>query len=448
MVRLTPDVNPYSHRQVARIAAPLIISNATVPLLGAVDTAVMGHMDAPDYLAAVAVGSTLFTFLYLGFNFLRMGTTGLAAQAFGRSQNTELRTVLGQGLLSAVVLGALLILFQSALGFTGLRLIGAEGFVEKLAQTYFDIRIWSAPATLCNFVLLGWFIGMQNGRAPLVLLVVITGVNILLDLVFVLGLGMETDGVALASALAEYIGLACGIALLRPILRDNPGAWQREQILDLGRFRKLLSVNTNLLIRTMSLLFTFFFITAQGMRMGPAILAANAVLLNFQHITAYLLDGLANAAEALVGRAVGEGSETGLDQAVRVSLQWSLAVAMAFSIIYLVVGEAVIRLLTGLPEIQLVAAEYLPWMILSPLISVWSFLYDGVYVGATRAREMRNAMLFSTFGVFMPAWYFTQGLHNHGLWLAFTLFMAARGISMAWMYRRMRSSGDLLNDAR
>jgi len=438
-------VNPYSHRQVARIAAPLIISNATVPLLGAVDTAVMGHMDAPDYLAAVAVGSSLFSILYLGFNFLRMGTTGLAAQAFGRAQNTELRTVLAQALLSALVLGAALILLQGLLGSSGLALIGAEGFVEKLAQTYFDIRIWSAPATLCNFVLLGWFIGMQNGRAPLILLVVTTGVNILLDLLFVLGMGMETDGVALASALAEYIGLMCGLALLRPILRDNPGSWQLEQILNLGRFRKLLSVNANLLIRTMSLLFTFFFITAQGMRMGPAILAANAVLLNFQHITAYLLDGLANAAEALVGRAVGEGSESGLDQAVRVSLQWSLAVALFFSAAYLLAGDALIRLLTGLPEIRLVAGEYLPWMILSPLISVWSFLFDGVYVGATRAREMRNTMLVSTFLVFLPAWYFTQGLHNHGLWLAFTLFMAARGLTMGWMYQRMRSNGELLN---
>lgn len=439
-------MNPYSHRQVARIAAPLIISNATVPLLGTVDTAVMGHLDAPDYLAAVAVGSTLFAILYLGFNFLRMGTTGLAAQAFGRAQNTELRTVLAQALLSALVLGAALILLQGLLGSAGLALIGAEGFVEKLAQTYFDIRIWSAPATLCNFVLLGWFIGMQNGRAPLILLVVTTGVNILLDLVFVLGMGMETDGVALASALAEYIGLMCGLALLRPILRDNPGSWRREQILNLGRFRKLLSVNANLLIRTMSLLFTFFFITAQGMRMGPAILAANAVLLNFQHITAYLLDGLANAAEALVGRAVGEGSERGLDQAVRVSLQWSLAVALFFSAAYLLAGDALIRLLTGLPEIRLVAGEYLPWMILSPLVSVWSFLFDGVYVGATRAREMRNTMLVSTFLVFLPAWYLTQGLHNHGLWLAFTLFMAARGLTMGWMYQRMRSNGELLNN--
>ena len=194
-------MNPYSHRQVARIAAPLIISNATVPLLGAVDTAVMGHLDAPDYLAAVAVGSTLFSILYLGFNFLRMGTTGLAAQAFGRAQNSELRTVLGQGFLSALVLSLALILLQGLLGSAGLTLIGADGFVEKLAQTYFDIRIWSAPATLCNFVLLGWFIGMQNGRAPLILLVVITSVNILLDLVFVVGMGMETDGVALALSL-------------------------------------------------------------------------------------------------------------------------------------------------------------------------------------------------------------------------------------------------------
>lgn len=438
-------MNPYSHRQVARIAAPLILSNATVPLLGAVDTAVMGHLDAPDYLAAVAVGSTVFSILYLGFNFLRMGTTGLAAQAFGRGQNSGLRTVLGQGLLSALALGLALILFQGPLGSTSLALIGAEGFVEKLGQTYFDIRIWSAPATLCNFVLLGWFIGLQNGRAPLILLVVTTGTNILLDLVFVLGLGMETDGVALASALAEYTGLICGLALLRPILRDNPGSWEREQVLDLARFRKLLSVNTNLLIRTMSLMFTFFFITAQGMRMGPVILAANAVLLNFQHITAYLLDGLANAAEALVGRAVGEGSDAGLDQAVRVSLQWSLAVALCFSLAYLFAGEALIRLLTGLQEVRLTAGDYLPWMILSPLISVWSFLFDGVYVGATRAREMRNTMLISTFLVFVPAWYVFQGLHNHGLWLAFTLFMAARGITMGWLYQRMRASGELLN---
>jgi MATE family multidrug resistance protein len=437
-------MDPYSHRQVARIAAPLIVSNATVPLLGAVDTAVMGHLDSPDFLASVAVGSTVFSILYLGFNFLRMGTTGLAAQAFGRAQNAEIRTVLAQGLLTAGALGLVLILVQSWLGSVGLGLIGAEGFVGKLARTYFDIRIWSAPATLCNFVLLGWFIGMQNGRAPLVMLLVTTGVNTLLDLLLVLGMGMQTDGVALASALAEYTGLLCGLALIRPILRDNPGSWQPPQIFSLSRFRKLVSVNANLLLRTLSLMFTFAFITAQGMRMGPAILAANAVLMNFQHITAYLLDGLANAAEALVGRAIGEGSQSGLDRAVKVSLQWSLVVALGFSVLYLATGGHLIRVLTGLPEIRGLAMDYLPWMILSPLVSVWSFLFDGVYVGATRAREMRNTMLFSTLAVFLPAWFVFRGLHNHGLWLAFTLFMAARGLSMAWLYHRMARDGALL----
>ncbi len=437
-------MNAYSHGQVARIAAPLIISNATVPLVGAVDTAVMGHLDAPEYLGAVAVGAAIFSVLYLGFNFLRMGTTGLAAQAFGRSQTADMRTVLAQGLLSAVALGLLLILLQPILGSSGLALIGAEGFVTKLAQTYFDIRIWSAPATLSNFVLVGWFIGMQNGRAPLLMLLVTTVVNTLLDLLFVLGMGMETDGVALASVIAEYTGLACGILLLRPLLRANPGVWQRQQVFSVTRFRKLLVVNTNLMIRTLALMFTFVFITAQGARMGPAILAANAVLMNFQHITAYVLDGLANAAEALVGRAVGEGSEIGLDQAVKVSLQWSVAVAVLFSALYLLTGSGLISLLTGLEEVQTLALRYLPWMILSPLVSVWSFLFDGVYVGATRAREMRNTMLFSTLAVFLPVWFMSRGMLNHGLWLSFTLFMAARGLSMAWLYQRMRRSGTLL----
>ena len=437
-------MNAYSHGQVARIAAPLIISNATVPLVGPVDTAVMGHLDAPEYLGAVAVGAAIFSVLYLGFNFLRMGTTGLAAQAFGRSQAADMRTVLPQGLLSAVAPGLLLILLQPILGSSGLALIGAEGFVTKLAQTYFDIRIWSAPATLSNFVLVGWFIGMQNGRAPLLMLLVTTVVNTLLDLLFVLGMGMETDGVALASVIAEYTGLACGILLLRPLLRANPGAWQRQQVFSVTRFRKLLVVNTNLMIRTLALMFTFVFITAQGARMGPAILAANAVLMNFQHITAYVLDGLANAAEALVGRAVGEGSEIGLDQAVKVSLQWSVAVAVLFSALYLLTGSGLISLLTGLEEVQTLALRYLPWMILSPLVSVWSFLFDGVYVGATRAREMRNTMLFSTLAVFLPVWFMSRGMHNHGLWFSFTLFMAARGLSMAWLYQRMRRSGTLL----
>lgn len=437
-------MNRATYREVLRIAAPLVVSNATVPLLGAVDTAVMGHLEAPHFLASVAIGSMLFSLLYFAFNFLRMGTTGLAAQALGRNAHGELRTVLGQGLLSALALGLSLVLLQGVLGPTGLALLGAEGQVLGLGQAYFDIRIWSAPVTLANYVLLGWFIGMQNGRAPLLMLLVTTGVNIVLDLWFVLGLGMTADGVALASALAETTGLVCGLALLRPLLAAHPGPWRRSALGDTTRLAALLSVNANLFVRTVSLMFTFAWITAQGARMGPVILAANAVLLNFQHITAYLLDGLANAAEALVGRAVGEGSQSALDQAVRASLLLSLGVAAAFTGLYLVAGMPLVALLTDLPEIREAAARYLPWMILSPLVSAWSFLFDGVYVGATRAREMRNTMLFSTFAVFLPAWFCFQSMGNHGLWLAFTLFMAARGASMAWLYQRLRTRGVLV----
>lgn len=414
----------------------MILSNVSVPLLGMVDTGVTGHLDSPVYLGAVAVGSIVFSFLYNGVNFLRMGTTGIAAQYYGADDYDGMRVSLGQAVVVALSVAALLLALQVPIGHVAMSLMAADPDIGVHALEYFSIRIWSAPGTLANMVLIGWFLGLQNARVPLLIFLTVNLTNIVLDLVFVVGLGMKVDGVALASVIAEYSGLAVGLAFVARELRRHPGHWLAAKLTRLREYTAFFSVNANLFIRTMALMFAIAFVTAQGARMGEVILAANAIMMNLQNLTAFGLDGIAHAAEALVGRAVGRKDREALATAVRLCLKWSLWFAAGFSLLYAVGGPYLINLLTDLPAVRQAAMSYLPWMIASPLISVWSFLYDGVYVGATRARAMRNIMLVSTFVVFLPAWYLLQGFGNHGLWLAFMLFLASRGIGMHLGYQR------------
>ncbi|MGA8203059.1 MAG: MATE family efflux transporter [Woeseiaceae bacterium] len=424
-------------RQVWRIAAPMILSNLSVPLLGMVDTGVTGHLDSPAYLGAVAIGASIFGFLYTGMNFLRMGTTGMAAQRFGAGDNDGLRVSLGQGLVVAVAIALVLIALQKPIGLLAMDLIGAKAEIREFALTYFRVRIWSAPGTLANFVLIGWFLGLQNARVPLLLFLTINTVNIALDLLFVVVLGMRVEGVALASVIAEYTGLATGLAFAAHALMTHEGQWPLPRLVRLRAYAAFFSINTNLFVRTVALMFTFAFVTAQGTRLGGLILAANAVLMNLQNLTSFALDGIAHAAEAMVGKAVGERQRSALEQSVRLCLKWSLIFAVLIAAAYAVGGQSLVRLLTDLPDVRESAMRFLPWLVVSPLVSVWPFLYDGVYVGATRAREMRNIMLVSTVIVFLPAWYLLRGYGNHGLWLAFMLFMASRGIGMHIGYRRL-----------
>ncbi len=434
---LTPsDVPAYGHRHVWRIAAPLILSNISVPLLGAVDTAVLGHLDDPRFLGGLAVGTTIFGFLYMAMNFLRMGTTGMAAQAYGRSDPRAMREVLAQSLIVAAGLGLVLIATRTLIAPLALDLIGATPGVTEEARVYFDHRIWSAPATLANFVLVGWFIGMQNGRGPLLLLLTVNLTNIALDILFVPLLGFATGGVAIASVISEYTGLLVGLASARKMLALHPGAWQVEALREPGRYRRLFTINANLFIRTLALMTAFAFLTAQGARLGESVLAANAILINFQYLMAYALDGFANAAEALVGRATADATRARYRRAVTLSLQWSAAVALVFAGIYWVAGPAIIGLLTGIEDVRVTAHAYLPWIVLSPILSVWSFAFDGIFVGATRAREMRNTMILSL-ALFVAAWQLLRPLGNHGLWLSFMLFMSARGFSLAFIYKRL-----------
>ncbi len=436
--------SPYSNRGVWNIAAPMILSNVSLPLLGLVDTAVMGHLDSAVYLGAVAIGATIFSFIFTGLNFLRMGTTGIAAQAHGSGDSAEMRTVLAQAVMTAAGLALLLWLLRTPISNLAMMLLKPSTDVQHYAAQYFQIRIWSAPAVLVNFAVIGWFIGMQNARVPLAVMLTVNLINIVLDFVFVIGLDMKVEGVAIASVIAEYSGLGLAAVLVWRELSRRPAAWEKQRIFDRERFRRLVNVNGNLLIRTFSLMFAFGFLTAQGARLGDTVLAANAVLINFQMLASYGLDGFAHAAEALVGRAIGARDRAGLNESIRISLRWSLIVSVAFSVAFAVAGPAIIRLISDIAEVVDTAFQYLPWLILSPVISVWSFLYDGVYVGATKAREMRNSMLLSTFLVYVPAFYLLEFLGNHGLWLAFMLFMAARGISMHLFFKRMDARGEIL----
>ena len=430
----------YGHRAIWAIALPMIISNLSVPLLGLVDTAVVGHLEGPEYLAAVAVGATIFSFLFMGLNFLRMGTTGVAAQAIGRDDGSALRTVLGRALLMAAALGLALIALQIPLGRLALALIAPQPGVGTLAQHYIDVRIWGALSTLGNFVLIGWFIGAQNARAPLIIMLTTNLTNIVLDISFVVGLNMAVTGVALASVLGETAGLMVGALLVAKQLRRHPGNWSFPEIVAWTGIAQLAKINGNIFLRTFALMFTFGFITAWGARLGTTILAVNAVLMNFQHLMSYGLDGIAHAAEALVGKAVGQNQRSAVQAAVRGTLAWSALFGFAFAAVFAVAGTGLVSILTDLDSVRQSAEDYLPWLVLSPLVSLWSFAYDGIFIGATRAREMRNAMVFSTLFVFLPACYLFSGWGNHGLWLAFTLFMLSRAITMALLWRRIEPS--------
>ena len=415
----------------------MIISGISVPLLGLVDTAVMGRLDDSRYLAAVAAGAQLFSVLFMTLNFLRMGTTGITAQALGGNDAAAFRHALARPALIALALAALIILLQLPLREAGMALLGPEAAVAELSRAYFAIRIWSAPAVLLNFVIIGWLLGMQDARGPLAILLTVNLVNIVLDLVFVLGLGLHVRGVATATVSAEVCGLGLGIWLVRRQLRGWPADWQRSELLELPAYRRLFAINGALFIRTLALILTFAFITAQGARMGTLVLAVNALLMNFQLLISFALDGLAHAAEALVGRAVGARDRAAFARVVRRTRNWSLLFALLFSLAYAGLGPLLIDTLTVIPEVRDTARVYLPWLIALPLISAVSFFYDGVYVGATRTREMRNVMVGSVLLVFLPAWYLGQGLGNHGLWLAFTLFMTARGLGMHLGFRRI-----------
>ena len=418
------------NRRIWMLAWPLLLSNLTAPLLGLVDTAVVGHLDHPRYLAAVALGGNFFMFLYFSFNFLRMGTTGFASQARGGEKDT--RVVLLRALLLSTVLGLGLIALSPLLRESGLWLLGGSDEVQKLAGDYINIRILGAPAALANFALIGFAIGTHNTRVPLKMTVLMHSTNALLDVLLVQVWHLDVRGVAIASATAEYVGLAGGLFWLRAALR--PPARQ-ERLWQPAAMLALMAVNRDIFLRSLALLSTFFFFTAQGARLGDAVLAANAVPITFLLLLSNLLDGFANAAEALVGDAHGRHDRQALRQAIGATGRWTVACAALGLIAFSLGGVPLIHLLTDLPGIRDTAITYLPWMLLLPLTASAGFWLDGIFVGATWGAAMRNTMLLAV-GIFFVLWALTLGWENHGLWLAMNGFMAGRGILMGWVLKK------------
>lgn len=428
---------PPKQQQVLAIALPMIASNLTIPLLSLVDTAVVGHLEHAWYLGGVALGSSLISLLFLLLGFLRMSTTGLTAQAYGADNKTAIRNSLLQAGLIALLLALVLLLLHPFIMPIVHVYSDAGSEVLEQAGIYFQLRIWSAPAALLNMVLLGWFLGMHNARYPMWLLLWNQSLNIVLDLVFVLGFGWQVAGVAAASVVADYSTLLLGLYLLRRLWRAQQlGRVNWLQLPQLSGYRRLFALNRDIFIRSLCLQLVFAFIAFRGASYGDTIVAANAVLLSFLMLVSYALDGFAYAAEAMTGKAVGAQDQRDLRLLFAILAQWGLVLGVLFCLLFWLAGPALIALLTSIDAVQQTAAAYLPWLIALPLLSVWSYLLDGLYIGATQARAMRNSMLVS-FAGFMLCYSAAHGIGNHALWLALSLFMLLRAVTLGWpLYRR------------
>ncbi|WP_372866717.1 MATE family efflux transporter [Pseudomonas sp.] len=418
-----------THKRVWALAAPMILSNLSVPLVALVDSAVVGHLPHAHQLAAVAIGGSLYTLLTWAVGFLRMGTTGFAAQAAGRGDGSALRQVLLQGLLLGGLLALLLILLALPFSAAALGLMQPSAELEALARSYFQIRLLGLPAALATYALIGWLLGTQNARGPLAILLTTNLLNVALDLLFVLGLNWGVAGAAWASVIAEWSGALLGVCLARQALRAYAGQIDWPALRRWLNWRPLLAVNRDIFIRTLALQLVFFLITVQGSRLGDATVAANALLLNGLLLTAHALDGLAHAVEALCGHALGARDRQGLRRSLIVAGGWSLLASLGFALFFLFAGHWFIGLQTDIAPVRALALVYLPYLALLPLLAVSSYLLDGLFIGATRAREMRNAMLLAV-ALSLPLAWLLQAFGNHGLWLAFLAFMLLRSLCL------------------
>lgn len=428
------------HQKVWALAWPMILSNLTVPLLGLVDTAVMGHLDHSVYMGAVAIGSVIIGAVIWACNFLRMGTTGFAAQALGQENKPEIHAIIWRSLLVAQVIAIMMIILQGFYADFAFLFFDGTPEVNSLARNYFDIRIWGLPASIASFAIVGWFIGLHNTKVPLLLLVVTNSINIFLDILFVIGFGWNVEGAALASVISEYTSLILGVIFIFRELKKYPAHSPLSSVFNTSSMVKMFSVNRDIFIRTMALQMVFFMIAAGGAKLGNDVLAANAVLLNFLFLIANGLDGLAQAMEALVGKAIGAKDRYSFNASIFIASSWSLIMSLIYLLVFATLGEHIIGLLTNIDSVRATAIIYLPWLVLLPLNGVWSYLLDGIFIGATRGKEMRNSMLIATFIGFIPAWWLLQPLGNHGLWLAFHLFMIIRSATLGIIFWRLHKN--------
>ncbi|CUH84741.1 MATE family efflux transporter [Thalassovita mediterranea] len=424
-----------THKRVLHIAVPIVLSNITVPLLGLVDTGVVGQMGQAAPIGAVGVGAVFLGALYWIFGFLRMGTTGLVGQALGAGRMGEVAALFSRALLVAGFAGLALILLQGPLFWAAFQISPASGEVEGMARAYMQIRVWSAPAAIALYGVTGWLIAQERTRAVFVLQIWMNGVNILLDLWFALGLGWGVEGVAFATFLAEWSGLALGLYLCRDVFA-NPAWRQAARVFDRAALRHMMVVNTDILLRSLMLQAMFLSFLLVGAGFGDVTLAANQVLMQFLHVIAYGLDGFAFAVEALVAQYFGAGLRGAMRRSIKLTSIWAVTVAIAMTVGFALFGGTIIDTLTTAEVVRDVARVYLPYLVICPLLGLGAYMLDGVFIGATATRDMRNMMAVSL-GVYLAAvallvW--GLGLGNHGLWLAMLVAFVVRGGTLASRY--------------
>ena len=418
-------VSKVTTRQVFAIAGPAMIANLTTPLIGIVSTTAIGRLGDATLLGGVAMASVLFDCMFWLFGFLRMSTVAFTAQSLGSGETSELRAILLRGLIVAALVGAALILLQMPLAAALLGAMGGSEGVTRAAKTYFIIRIWSSPLALGNYVVLGWLIGQARAKLALGMQITINLINVAATVVLVLVLDFGIAGAAIAALIAEAAGLVLGLLIARH-LSNGQFAASRALLFDRTKLMRMLSVNRDIMIRTASLIAAFLFFTAQGARAGDATLAANSVVNNFMLLGAFFLVGLANAAEQLCGRAYGARDKAAFAGAVKLVVMWGFGFALAVATCFLLFGPAFIDIMTASVEVRRIARDYLPFVVFAPLLGVFAFAFDGVYIGATWARDMRNLMVASL-AIFLTAWFALRSFGNAGLWGALLVHYAARG---------------------
>ena len=418
----------------------MMLANVSVPLLNAVDTGVMGHQGDAAYIGAVGIGSVVFSLVYWGFGFLRMGTGGFTAQAFGANDRQELRACFLRAALTALIIAVAIFLLQWPILLLALAALEPSERVAELTTTYFQVRIWAAPATLLMYAITGWLLGVQQARGVMLMQLLLNGLNIALSLFFVLVLEWGIFGVGLATVVAEYVALALGLWLVRRHAQRLGGVWDLRRSLQRDKLLALFRVNRDIFIRTLCIELAFLLFARQSVQLGDSVLAANQILLRFLEFTAYGLDGFAYAAEALVGSAKGAGSPRDFDLAVRISTLWAGVLAVLLCLLYWALGREVIALLTDLQDVRMLAGAFLIYAALLPIIAVWAYQLDGIFVGTTRTAEMRNAMLLSLLAYIPLAVWLTELWGNDGLWLALLALMGVRALALVLYYPALRRS--------
>jgi MATE family multidrug resistance protein len=423
--------SPVTHRSVLTVAVPIMLSNVTQPLIGVVNTAVIGQLPDPYYIGAIAVGALIFSFIFWGFGFLRMSTGGLSAQATGAGDMPELVAVLARALMIGLAAGLALIALSPVIRAVAFDLVGGSPEIRQHGETYFNYRIWAAPAALANYCVMGWFIGQSRAKLAFAVQLFLNITNMALSAFFVLQLGFTSDGVGLAALIAEWSAATLALVLAFSILRNMGAHVSWPRILDRDRLVKTLAMNGDVMIRTLCLVFAFSWFTARGARAGDVVVAANAVLINLFEVSAYLIDGFAYASEALVGQAVGAKNRERFRAAIWLTSVWAMVVGIICSLVVWFAGPAIIDAMTVNAEVRETARHYLPWAAISPVLGVICFQFDGIFTGAMATKDMRNMMIVSL-AIFMLAWWLLEApFGNHGLWAALNIFFVARGLTFA-----------------